>query len=607
MAEGPIRRACNRCHTQKLSCKRVGNESCERCLRLKAECKSSPSLRFRKSSNGNNNGSKSSSFRQASTTQQEGQSQKQYSPTTERFTGYEVSGMAYPGPYSFDGMTEYLWPGHNIDSGLLIYHSDGNPIYQAPSPSRTASIDENLLVPKGLSTSFGGEHPGSNHTLVGASTSMNTLSNGDLYQQWPDSNLSDGSCHAGIIGSNGSIWHRRLEEEPYATTTPETTFKSRNGNVSNNITKSGAGQTLTAQAAKIESSRGQYGGTRSGRPRTVSRSLVSDLCEMSTHLWDMSNSVPIVSTSNSVHTTEDCVSSVVTSMSFNGDVLPARDQQFSTSMHDRPFPMDSLFAVSRKFIETIQRACRHIPGEISLHDRDDAVQTGCMTAPGCVLLTTSNKPCTGTSMDICNDGVDTESFVLLADSTYAALLDVYQRAFRLVDVTAVIEQTLPQPCGENGFYMTAGRDPVPSSWKDAAAQACLKICRFPDISVGGFPVASAPSLQLGLGLHLADDFLVQFSHAIAMMHSVFPMAIVDSMEQQQLPVVTSGNLSHPPLVLSSGITTKEGVRSIGWNTTTAPLQSGLDLSKCSSTDEIVGRELNLRRELASLRHKLSAL
>lgn len=48
MAEGPTRRACNRCHAQKLSCKRNGEEPCERCLRLKTECKSSLSLRFRR-------------------------------------------------------------------------------------------------------------------------------------------------------------------------------------------------------------------------------------------------------------------------------------------------------------------------------------------------------------------------------------------------------------------------------------------------------------------------------------------------------------------------------------------------------------------------------
>ncbi|KAM0474450.1 hypothetical protein ACHAP7_007781 [Fusarium lateritium] len=48
MAETVIRKACDRCHAQKLSCKRYNDQPCERCVRLKTECKSSPSLRYRK-------------------------------------------------------------------------------------------------------------------------------------------------------------------------------------------------------------------------------------------------------------------------------------------------------------------------------------------------------------------------------------------------------------------------------------------------------------------------------------------------------------------------------------------------------------------------------
>ncbi|KAM5350363.1 hypothetical protein ACJ41O_006868 [Fusarium nematophilum] len=48
MSESGIRKACDRCHAQKLSCKRLNDEPCERCARLKTECRSSPSLRYRK-------------------------------------------------------------------------------------------------------------------------------------------------------------------------------------------------------------------------------------------------------------------------------------------------------------------------------------------------------------------------------------------------------------------------------------------------------------------------------------------------------------------------------------------------------------------------------
>ncbi|KAM3555722.1 hypothetical protein ARSEF4850_005859 [Beauveria asiatica] len=48
MSESLNRKACDRCHAQKLSCKRIGKGVCDRCLRLNAECKSSPSLRYKR-------------------------------------------------------------------------------------------------------------------------------------------------------------------------------------------------------------------------------------------------------------------------------------------------------------------------------------------------------------------------------------------------------------------------------------------------------------------------------------------------------------------------------------------------------------------------------
>ncbi|KAI1170325.1 hypothetical protein F4777DRAFT_124931 [Nemania sp. FL0916] len=48
MNEPVLRRACDRCHAQKLSCQSNNNESCERCLRVSAQCTKSPSLRNRR-------------------------------------------------------------------------------------------------------------------------------------------------------------------------------------------------------------------------------------------------------------------------------------------------------------------------------------------------------------------------------------------------------------------------------------------------------------------------------------------------------------------------------------------------------------------------------
>ncbi|CEI63133.1 unnamed protein product [Fusarium venenatum] len=76
MAETVIRKACDRCHAQKLSCKRYNDEPCERCVRLKTECKSSPSLRYRKNQqqqqlveNSNNNNTSQPALNSASSTE----------------------------------------------------------------------------------------------------------------------------------------------------------------------------------------------------------------------------------------------------------------------------------------------------------------------------------------------------------------------------------------------------------------------------------------------------------------------------------------------------------------------------------------------------------
>ncbi|KAI0195494.1 hypothetical protein F4808DRAFT_464194 [Astrocystis sublimbata] len=46
--EPVLRRACDRCHAQKLSCQRSNNEPCARCRRVHAQCTTSPSLRNRR-------------------------------------------------------------------------------------------------------------------------------------------------------------------------------------------------------------------------------------------------------------------------------------------------------------------------------------------------------------------------------------------------------------------------------------------------------------------------------------------------------------------------------------------------------------------------------
>ncbi|KAL1897987.1 hypothetical protein Sste5346_003843 [Sporothrix stenoceras] len=359
---------------------------------------------------------------------------------------------------------------------------------------------------------------------------------------------------------------------------------------------------------------------------------------MSAQLWDMSNTITITrNDSNSVLEGVTFPQSSSQSMASSGITTGTHDstqgnthsggQSPAGSTHDLYFPMDALFAVSRNFIQTIQIACHG--------QKDDSGPTS-----GNGVGTTNME---GAS----SDRVDAESFIVLADSTYAALLDVYQRVFHLVEVTANNERpTLSSHNGNNNgsnHFMRASKGDLKhsarfasgpsSSWKDSAALSCLRVCRFPDVSVGGFPIVSTPALQLGLGLRLADDFLSHFSSVVVTMHNCFPparrgenVAVSAPAEQQQqqqqhpLPTVSTNCLPHPPLVISEDLFAIDGFGApMDWDASTATsvssssgtsslfsLQYGLGMHRSpSSMDDIVLREHDLRQELAGLRNKLA--
>ncbi|ATY65456.1 Fungal transcriptional regulatory [Cordyceps militaris] len=88
MSESLNRRACDRCHSQKLSCKRVGDGVCDRCLRLNAECKSSPSLRYKKHIQQNDQAQEQMQQSQPQQQQQQKQSESSQ-PSLQRYQSRE--------------------------------------------------------------------------------------------------------------------------------------------------------------------------------------------------------------------------------------------------------------------------------------------------------------------------------------------------------------------------------------------------------------------------------------------------------------------------------------------------------------------------------------
>jgi hypothetical protein len=568
--------------------------------------------------------------------------------------------MPYPGPYSFNGMGEHLWPAHNVDAGLLIYHSDGNQIYQALPPQQIGfHMDSSKLFCQGLVASPMEEIIDSSGFLNTTPTTSALPLTNSLSHSWAAPNVSHCPCGTGLVGPDGCAWKGDVEVDATTKAMLETPFIphiSHIGGQISNVSPEGAFRYDSSHPSTKSSAHKRHA-TQHRPLKTVPKSLISELCDMSAQLRDMSYTVPVADTDSrnmlgapgfTRSSSQSMVPSgiVASSQGSNQSSNSSGGQSPVGSTHDRCFPMDGLFAVSRNFIQTVQIACHGQEGE-SGQTSTDGFNTTISGEPilGTSSFTGTNSSKPSTMADTSNDRVDAESFVALADSTYAALLDVYQRVFHLVDVTANSDRPPSPPYDgssnsnnrSNRFMRTSKADlkqslhsaAVSSFQKDEAALSCLKVCRFPDVSVGGFPIVSTPAMQLGLGLRLADDFLSHFSHAVAAMHKCFSStthgdnvaAGAVAEQQQHLPTGSSSYLPHPPLVISEDLFLGHGFGApIDWDTpmtaTSASsssgnnslfsLQYGLSMHRPSSMDGIVFREHDLRQVLADLRNKLAA-
>ncbi|EPE09338.1 fungal transcriptional regulatory protein [Ophiostoma piceae UAMH 11346] len=658
MAEGPIRRACNRCHTQKLSCKRVRNEPCERCVRLKAECKSSPSLRFRKPSNSNsgNNAGKSNNRHTTSSHREQQTSKRPSNIGLSHVADFPNVAVPYPGPYSFDGMAEHLWPAHSVDAGLLFYRPDGNQIYQTLPPSQIPFYDgpgsmlDNSYVTSPIDSSavsypLATLTPSTVFPISGPVSNPWVLADPELNTNW---NVE--SCPGISTAHKIHEHHSGIELQSTAAPLMGTLLANHNfdsGHMSA-VDKTVLPRTTGPPVFSVGESMQRAHISHDKSAVTISKALFSELCAVSTQLLELGNAVPLVYELPSMLPQPE---PPVTSFHNSNDSrhrdgrLSARSS--SSSFRDSFFPMDNLFTLSQHFVEALQSACSPTRNYSSSSRHE-----GMSDCPPFVSTTGSG---TNATTGMASERVDAESFVVLANSTYTAFLDVYQNVLQLVHATAKSAQP-PAPTSTNtvdGSYVT--NDDMKHSlqnnqvisdgtvqWKEETAKTCLDVCRFPDVSVGGFSIVSTPALQLGLGLRLADDFLAHFSHAIALLHKCFSPTLggnVATTLGNCLPAVgvvapaptTAGNSTayltqhstqnssqHPPLVFSESFYTNGGMdTSMSWDTVTAtsvpsssttdllftPQESGL--TGTEPVNDITARELQLRQELTLLRNSFS--
>lgn len=685
MTEGPIRRACNRCHTQKLSCKRLGNEPCERCVRLKAECKSSPSLRFRKSSNNATNSSNKGSHQAGGPSPREQQAQRCTEEHVGHIQDFSSAAMAYPGPYSFNGMAEHLWPNHSIDTGFLVYHSDGNQILQTFMPPTSSSTFANEVTP------FAVDQGLLNPLLDGGGANDSLFASDHMGTTLPTRN-----------GAMEDLWttaHGTSEVPHFATVDRDTVVKD----IQSEITNGGMaemGRILRASAPRSPQDQTCNGMILDGRHHeyrtvveTIPKALLSQLCDMNVQLWELSSAVTAVILERDTRPTDlptHCGDGVRASVPSS----PPTGSSHSPLNKGRCFHMDHLFSLSRTYVKTLQAvSCGSSDdGDLMTHSnssiavaedyralRDQLNMMQNLVAGSTETGTNHSSAGLGDTSNILDKTVDRQTFLTVADSTYAALLDVYERVVHLLVHTATASasaflpthplSTISNNSSNNtrgamaASYATKNRCPdsllkqqqhgtiasstiatdadatsTNSAWKHTALLSCLSVCRFPDVSVGGFPVASTPTLQLGLGLRLADDFLASISYTRTALHTCLSdvngsgdnergvggrsnfaggLATLSAVSAQAndssdafLPLATAHDMhslsENAPIASDSGTIGHGFVLPLAWGAGGDALSIGLPMAfAASSASELAARERRLRQELAELRIMLA--
>lgn len=436
MTESPIRRACNRCHAQKLSCKRSGDEPCERCIRLKAECKSSPSLRYRKNQHPN-------------------VTPEDLSRPPKRKRTYEESGLA---------QDELSMPGHpNIVarantktvSETNAGESSGDMIQLAMNQVPDPGVAFPQAYPATDLSNFGFDFGPAE--LYGRTANTPDLSHQPFHRR-----RGNGFNH--LLDPEDALapWSHQLTEasSPYSDTDlfssiptgddKGQTFHSQHASLSLLPTPTHQQTSRTFINSQLSAPTGRHRIMLKTSPRQVvpEGKWLAEISDINGKLWDVTASIPVLTDSLD-----------------DTDIYTYRPIENRELASDPSFSIDSMFKLSRRFINTLQEITASFPADSS--------------------SATSVQP-----ISVPKQQLDPGSSLLIL-STYVRLLELFQKAFHLVNLE---------------LSVTGGKEP-------------LQLCKLPDVSLGSFQVVSSQNLQMILTIRLAEDFLADLRGAISLLNA----------------------------------------------------------------------------------------
>ncbi|KAL8369971.1 hypothetical protein RB595_000366 [Gaeumannomyces hyphopodioides] len=476
----PIRKACNRCHGQKLSCRRIGDEPCERCVRLKTECKSSPSLRYRK--------------------QQQQQHQPQAQAQPRHKAQQTQHHLEYLGRQAQEVMAESAHSAGTEQSGILASLARrASATITSPGlmPEESCMTMDDMSPPHLASIGPGTAEGNTALSMVGFGFGIDTR----LEPLFPSSSPREGShMHPSAsiehMARAASEYSPRQDYGPTSISYPfhqqtdcQPTFPpvlKRPHQAQDQRRNQGCLQPQAVSPPGPLEALGHGGPLSPQRPvvptpvspRRVAHhsawlGLMSDL---NRETWELTFRVP--------HRTPLEGSFGVSSYTFY-------EEHKAGSGDQRPFPLDQMFGLSRRLLETLRvpAAGAGLGTSPTSHGGISAGDSSPPSPPRPVPTAFTGAPWwpgeVGTGLSSVTHAASADSgSVLLALSTYVRLIDLYHRVFQLVDEEISLS-------GRGGGRLEA-----------------FKLCTLPDVSLGGiYPVAPSPVLQMTLTVRVAEEFL----------------------------------------------------------------------------------------------------
>ncbi|TEA16255.1 Isoflavipucine cluster transcription factor [Colletotrichum sidae] len=514
-ADAPNRKACDRCHTQKLSCKRVGDEACERCVRLKTLCKSSPSLRYRKQLQQQQQQQQNQQNQQNRLHQQQ---QQQQQPSTD---GLARSSIPSPKRQRADSGSQVVRPDLPIvETRAAVGESSDLGDHAVVSPEAMLDMVDfdfsfgqpgALFQPDPPAPSHSHHHQHQLHQPYAAASMVDDLMSvevGSSSNAWsPPHSATSGSVFTSPMAASSSS---AVVVDPGCGRvlylgSPEERLPSRSGQHQHQhqhqhhhhqpsyeeiITppprprKRAARQQRTRQIALRPASSNAPGGP----------SLVGDwmpqITSVNSRLFELSRCLP-----HQADLSDDAGSRV----SSPGDGRPAAT----------PFSIDELFKVSRHFAQLLADMAPVEGGaspasdndddddyyhfyNYNYHENQDTASSSLSAGPDAV-TPAAHAHAHAHDAPAASRGLDSlladPATCLLVLSTYVRLLDTYQKAFSCIH-------------SQLG-HLQPGGALFQSSWE------------LPGVTVGSFAVDSTPALRVFLAVQLAEDFLAQMRRAAA--------------------------------------------------------------------------------------------